>query len=179
MLIKFTQMNLCNIFTMQAILYQFKKDMAAWKRLGCSQRMQRTWWQIVAPPYTGFRLLWRGPGPDSTDKSSVMPRAFRCYDFTMILHAVSWYIGRCCIETPLHITWWRHQMETFSTLLALYAGKSPVIDEFSAQRPVMWSFDVFFDLRLNKRLSKQWRGWWFKTHSHPLSRHCNALTCTH
>ena len=37
------------------------------------------------------------------------------------------------------------------------------------------SFDVFFDLRLNKRLSKQWWGWWFDTLSHPLWRHRNAL----
>ena len=36
-------------------------------------------------------------------------------------------------------------------------------------------FDVFFDLRLNKRLSKQSRGWWFETPSHPLWRHCNVL----
>ena len=33
--------------------------------------------------------------------------------------------------------------------------------EFSAQRPVTRSFDVFFDLHLNKQLSKQSRGWWF------------------
>ena len=46
-------------------------------------------------------------------------------------------------------------METFSALLALSAGNSPVIGEFPAQRPVRWSFDVFFDMRLNKRLSKQ------------------------
>ena len=31
--------------------------------------------------------------------------------------------------------------------------------EFHAQRPVKRSFDVFFDLRLNKKLSKQPRGW--------------------
>ena len=36
-------------------------------------------------------------------------------------------------------------METFSALLAICAGKSPVTGEFPAQRPV--SFDVFFDLR--------------------------------
>ena len=53
---------------------------------------------------------------------------------------------------------WRHQMETFSALLAICAGNSPVTGEFAAQRPVTRSFDVFFDLRLNKRLSKQWRG---------------------
>ena len=39
-------------------------------------------------------------------------------------------------------------METFSTLLAICAGNSPVTGEFLAQRPVTRSFDVFFDLRL-------------------------------
>ena len=32
----------------------------------------------------------------------------------------------------------------------------------------------FFDLRPNKRLSKQWWGWWFETLSSPLWRHCNV-----
>ena len=64
--------------------------------------------------------------------------------------------------------WWRHQMETFSALLAICAGNSPVPGE------VTRSFDVFFDLRLNKRLSKQWWGWWFETLSCPLWRHRNA-----
>ena len=45
--------------------------------------------------------------------------------------------------------------------------------EFPAQRPVTRGFDVFFDLRLNKRLSKQPWGWWFETLSCPLWRHCN------
>ena len=53
-------------------------------------------------------------------------------------------------------TWWRHQMEAFSSLQAFCAGNSLV----TTQRPVMRSFDVFFDLRLNKRLSKQAWGWW-------------------
>ena len=48
-------------------------------------------------------------------------------------------------------TWWRHQMETFSALLALCAGNSPV----PSQRPVTRSFDVLFDLRMNKRSNKQ------------------------
>ena len=51
-------------------------------------------------------------------------------------------------------SWWRHQMETFSALLALCVENSPVIGE-PAQRPVTRSFDVFFHLCLNKRLSKQ------------------------
>ena len=45
-------------------------------------------------------------------------------------------------------------METFPALLAICAGNSPATGEFHAQRPVTQSFDVFFDLHLNKRLSK-------------------------
>ena len=63
------------------------------------------------------------------------------------------------------VTWWRHQMETFSALLTLCAGNS--------QRPVTQSFDVFFDLRSNKRMSKQSWGWWFGTPSRSLWRYCN------
>ena len=43
--------------------------------------------------------------------------------------------------------------------------------EFPTQRPVTRSFDVFFDLLLNKRLSKQPWGWWFETLSWSLWRH--------
>ena len=74
----------------------------------------------------------------------------------------------------LKYSWWRHQMDTFSALLAICAGNSPVSGEFPTQRPVTRSFDVFFDLCLNKRLSKQWWGWWFETLSCPLWRHRNG-----
>ena len=60
---------------------------------------------------------------------------------------------------PFHqmifIPWWRHQMGTSSALLALCVGNSPVTGEFPWQRPVTWSFDAFFDLRLNKRSNNQ------------------------
>ena len=49
--------------------------------------------------------------------------------------------------------------------------------EFPAQRPVTRSFDVFFDLRLNKRSSKQPWGWWFETPPWSLWRHCNGALC--
>ena len=76
------------------------------------------------------------------------------------------FILNAVVQTPQNLTchlekrnypgpWWRHQMETFFALLAICAGNSPVPGEFPAQRPVMRSFDAFFDLRLNKRLSKQ------------------------
>ena len=73
-------------------------------------------------------------------------------------------------------SWWCHQMEPFSTLLALCAGNSPVTDEFPAQWPVKWNFDVIFDLRLKKWLSKQSRRCWFKPPSHPLWHHCNVFS---
>ena len=49
----------------------------------------------------------------------------------------------------------------------------PLCGEFPSQRPVTQSFDVFIDLRLNKRLRKQPWSWWFETPSCSLWRHCN------
>ena len=66
-------------------------------------------------------------------------------------------------------------MEAFSTLLAICAGNSQVPGEIPAHRPMSRNIDVFFDLRLNKRLSKQSRDWWFETLSRPLWRHRSAL----
>ena len=74
-------------------------------------------------------------------------------------------------STETCVTWWRHQ--TFSALLAICAGNSPVPGEFPTQRPVTRRFNIFFDLRLNKRLSKQSWGWRFETLSRPLWRHHN------
>ena len=62
-----------------------------------------------------------------------------------------------------------------SALLSLCEGNPPVTGEFPSQRPVTQSFDVFFDLRQNKRLSKQSRRRWFETSSRSLWRHCNVM----
>ena len=75
--------------------------------------------------------------------------------------------------TPLP-TWWRHKMKTFSALLDIGARNSPVTGEFQSQRPLTWNFDVFFDLRMNKRLSKQSWGWCFEPAFCSLWRHCYA-----
>ena len=50
--------------------------------------------------------------------------------------------------------------------------------EFPAPWPVTRSFDVFFDLRLNKQLSKQPWGWWFETPPWSLWRQCNGIAKT-
>ena len=83
------------------------------------------------------------------------------------------YLVTCYTYEITH-AWWRHQMETFSALQAICAGISPVPGEFPTQRPVTRSFDVHFDLRPNKRLSKHSWGWWFETASCPLWRHRNG-----
>ena len=70
-------------------------------------------------------------------------------------------------------------METLSALLAFCAGNSPVTGEFPAQRPVTRSVDVFFDLLLNKRLSKQSWGLWFETPLCSLWHHCNEVYSSH
>ena len=83
---------------------------------------------------------------------------------------------KSCWNTPYRFDmwqWWRHQMETFSALMPICAGNSPVTGEFPTERPGTRIFDIFFDQRLNKRLSKQCWGSWFETPSRPLWRHCN------
>ena len=89
------------------------------------------------------------------------------YNDTVAWHI--WIIGLRRADT----TWWRHQMETFSALLALCARNSPVTGEFPAQRPVTQSSDIFFDPRLNRWLSKQSWGQWSETPWSSLWRHCN------
>ena len=99
-----------------------------------------------------------------------------------LLRTCSWLITTQWCNVTLHrtqlgkyiSTWWRHQMETFFAWLTFCVGNSPVTGEFPTQRPVTRSFDVFFDLRLNKQLSKQSWGWWFETPSRSLWRQCNV-----
>ena len=66
-------------------------------------------------------------------------------------------------------------METWSASLVLCEGNPWISDGFPSQKTVTQSFDVFFDLRLDKQLNKRLRSWWFETPSHPLWRHCNEV----
>ena len=61
----------------------------------------------------------------------------------------------------------------FSALLAFFAGHTPVTGEFTSQRPVTRNFDIFFDLRPNKRLRKEPWGQRFGAPSRSLWRYCN------
>ena len=120
--------------------------------------------QAISLTNTGVFLV----GPSATNSND--------YFYQNII-IFSWKCtSNCRLQNVCHLqasTWWRHQVEAFSALLAFCAGNSPVPGEFPAQRPVTRSFDAFFDLRLNKRLSKQSWGWWSQTPSSSLWRHRN------
>ena len=103
-------------------------------------------------------------------------RSFKSGSIMLIFRMLlTGYIGSWMTHSVLDIPWWRHQMKTFSASLAICAGNSPVLGESPAQRPMTRSFVALYDLRLNKRLSKQSWGWSFETPSRPLWRHRNAL----
>ena len=116
-------------------------------------------WSVICALRLHFWIISTSPGDQSviiTNRVKMWATALRPNDsYNQCSH-------RRCDKT-----WWRHQMETFSALLGHCAG------EFPAQRPVTRSFDVFFDLRPNKRFSKQPWGWWFETPSWSLWRQCN------
>ena len=134
----------------------------------------RPTWVLSAPdePHVGPMNLFIRAGN---------PKANKCCS---PIHSYP-YLSRVCGNSPgthLTISRWDsitlYQMDTFSALLAICAANSLVTGEFPAQRPVTRSFGVFFYLCLNKRLSKQWYGWWFETPSRPLWRHCNVGVST-
>ena len=73
----------------------------------------------------------------------------------------------CCHSFAATLTWWHHEMETFSALLALCAGNSPVTLTKASDAGFLWS-------GLNKRLGKQSGRRWFEMPSRSLWRHCNG-----
>ena len=99
-----------------------------------------------------------------------MPYTWKSITLPQKIHQLL-FLFRLSPLLHIRIPWWRHQMETYSLLLW---RKPPVSGEFPSQRLVTRSFDVFFDLRLNKRLSKQSRRPWFDTQSRSLWRRCNV-----
>ena len=80
----------------------------------------------------------------------------------------------CCV-----IKWFIRMMTPSNGNIFRVTG--PLCGEFTGRRciprtkPVTRSFEGFFDLRLNKQLSKQSWVWWFETPSCPLWRHCNDI----
>ena len=108
----------------------------------------------------------------------------------VVIDAIKWQIESnpteivFCVFGSIPVHFW-HGYEKFrmmtspngniSRVTGPLCGEFTSPGEFPAQRPVTRSLDVFFDLRLNKRLSKQPWGWWFETPSWSLWRQCNEF----
>ena len=147
----------------------------------CTSDPSLNWWWVMAWTSSGLMHThtWTHTGTEAGNDNTWRPKmalgkkwpakstsqACSSHDT-----AVVFYVTLCCM-----CSWRPHQMETFSGLLALCVGNSPVTGEFPSQRPEMRSFDVFFDLCLNKRLSKQSWGWWFETQPRSLWHHHNVV----
>ena len=127
-----------------------------------------------------FRFLWSGLNQnirllmERILKMSISKFASFCWDSIVLSNRHNADYKVTHISYEIFLVWWYHQMGTFSALLAFCAGNSPVTGEFHTQRPVIYSLDVFFDLRLNQQISKQWRRRWFETPLCWLWRHCNC-----
>ena len=99
-----------------------------------------------------------------------------CVIRTLTIHAGAppscirtyYFISLCKLDKER--TWWRHQMETFSVLLALCEGNPPVTGGFPSQKSVTQSFDVCFDLHTAEQTIERRR--WFEAPSRSLRRHC-------
>ena len=94
----------------------------------------------------------------------------------MLVKGVPWF-HRWIMKTltSIHLCWYVVLYMMTSSNGIIFRVTGHLCGKFPTQRPVTRSFDVFFDLRSNNRLSKQWRGWWFETQSCPWWRHRNDL----
>ena len=120
MFINSIHISLYHISLTQNILYQIKRDVAIWKRLRCPQRNQRTWWQIVATPYTGLAyfivilplaLWWQQQNINQTSNSQQTPHtsAPHCIWINTTMHQP--HIPQCTIlsSRSIPICIWLYQ----------------------------------------------------------------------
>ena len=122
-------------------------------------------------------------GHDSTAVTTLKPieRTWNMWRHAINTHNITWH-AIDCVNHPW-LLWCDNYSDTLLSISMVTSSNGNIFrvtghlrGEFTAPRwiPYTRSFDVFFDLRLNKRLSKQWRGWWFETLTRPLWRHRNV-----
>ena len=124
----------------------------------------------IRHPFTEFTLR-QGNAHRFSYKHTVNHRNF--LDAERHNMVPSWYHVRHYAASVNFMYMMTSSNGNISALLAIYAGNSPVTGEFHSQGPVTRSFDDFFDLGLNKRLSKQSWGWWCEMALRSLWRHRN------
>ena len=80
--------------------------------------------------------------------------------------------NQTCYPILIQTTWWCHEMETFSALLALCAGNSPVTGEFPHKG--QWRGALMFSLMHWRHCNERYVCWWIMIISPKL-----CLYCTH
>ena len=136
---------------------------------GSDQRIHQS-----SAPLAFVRGIHQGP-LNSPHKGPLTRKMFPFYDvimwvFSRIYH---WFYEHDNVMT------WKRMMTSSNGNIFRVTG--PLCEEFTGpgefptQRPMTRSFDVFFDLRLNKRLNKQPWGWWFETPSWSIWCQCNGF----
>ena len=96
--------------------------------------------------------------------------------------------GICCLhimwDICMRILWdipYIYIVMITSSNVNIFRVTGPLCGEFTGRRWIPWTkasdgkLWCFYDLRLNKWLSKQWWGWWYGIPSHPLWRHCDGI----
>ena len=119
------------------------------------------WSNTVFQPPTPQTAMNCGPVQDIEWNVHTDIVALFVWGFKYCVNESSWFHD--------DVTKWKH----FPRYWPFLAHRSPADAPHKGQQRGAFSF---FYLRLNKRLSKQSRRWWFETPSHSLLRHCNALS---
>ena len=160
------------------------KNRRIWPRLGVSglklqseftngyEMLHKAWRSIEEVPYCFFKVIHQISRSHGSKNRRIWPR-LGVSGLKLQVEFTNGY-------EMLHKAWSSIEDMMTSSNGNIFRVTGPLCGEFTgpsevpAQRPVTQSFDVFFDLRLNKRLSKQSWGWWFETPSWSLWRHCNG-----
>ena len=145
-----------------------------------SNYIQQILWDVITCPYPWGLLLAQHSSIISRKHNDIFVFSIicQCWDSTDILKRGTRFsctdntIGSDVLATHgaglvtvMGSAWWRHQMETFSALLALCEGNSPVTGGFPSQRSVTWELWCF--------LSCTWKnGWVNNRDAGDLRRHC-------
>ena len=131
------------------------------------------WYHLFIYMYIYLFICWKsGTG----DLLVLMLFVVQCTDYKYNFVTLTLTEQSCikCVKTQAIFIMKSSNGYISAALLTLCAGNLPVTGELTSKRPETRSFDVFFDVLLNKRQNKQSRCWWFETHWYSLWRHCNA-----
>ena len=157
---------LCRIYTVFKLMSTTHNDIFVFWYI--MQSVEGHWVMIpsclfVSETITGRKVKW------TCIVNTFLPCTENIRDYNIIANKTKVYDLLYITQFHDDVIKWRHSPRNWP-----FEREFTDPGEFPTQRPVTRSFDVFFDLRLNKRLSKQPWGWWFETPPWSIWRQCNV-----